>query len=179
MKTCSRCKQVLDFDAYYTDASKKDGRSSRCISCLKDSHRQYYEQNKNQLASYAKKIYHQNREKIRERRKELRQLNPEKKREEARRNYCPKKNKLRGWKQAGIVGMTLEKYQQLLDQQNYSCAICNTHESKFKKALSLDHDHSTGKARGLLCDNCNRALGYLKESETIVNNLLTYIRCHK
>ena len=54
-----------------------------------------------------------------------------------------------------------------------------THASNFKKALGVDHNHSTGKVRGLLCTNCNRALGYLKESEESVINLLNYIKCHK
>lgn len=44
----------------------------------------------------------------------------------------------------------------MLVNQNYVCAICLLGPSGKKKHLSIDHDHKTGKVRGLLCDNCNR-----------------------
>jgi len=179
MKTCTRCKKDLSLDLFYQDLSKKDGKSSRCISCLKESHKDYYERHKTQLNQYAAQSYHKRKNKISLRRKELRANNPEKYKLEAKRNYCPRKSKLQGWKYAGIIGMTHELYDQLLQQQDYACAICKQHQSTFKKALGVDHNHDTGKPRGLLCDNCNRALGYLQESESIINNLLKYLQCYK
>ncbi len=46
--------------------------------------------------------------------------------------------------------------QKLSDAQNQSCAICNKHESEFKKRLAVDHNHRTKKVRGLLCYRCNK-----------------------
>ncbi len=62
--------------------------------------------------------------------------------------------------------VTLEWYNTQLEKQNNSCAICKRHESTFKRRLSLDHDHKTGEARGLLCFFCNkRVVGrHTKES---------------
>lgn len=48
--------------------------------------------------------------------------------------------------------------QKLSDAQGACCAICGKHESHFKKRLAVDHSHSSGKVRGLLCYRCNKFL---------------------
>ncbi len=75
-------------------------------------------------------------------------------------------------------GMTLEEYSTLLEQQNHQCAVCSTPRSLLKRDLSVDHNHSTGKIRGLLCDNCNIALGHLKEDIQRMNNMIQYVEKH-
>ena len=179
MKTCYRCKLDFDLSHFRKDPSKKDGRASYCKNCLKETQRIWYHDNKEQARQTASESYHRRKDKVSARRKELRKLDPEKYRAQARSKYCPLKSKQQGWKYAGIVDMTLERYNSLLEKQNYSCAVCGIHQDSLKKALCVDHNHATGKARGLLCDNCNRALGYLQESETVINNLLNYLVCHK
>ena len=72
-------------------------------------------------------------------------------------------------------GITLDDYEQLLKDQNYRCAICGHHCDKFKNGLGVDHNHKTGETRGLLCVNCNAALGNLKESPRRVLHLLEYM----
>ena len=57
-------------------------------------------------------------------------------------------------------GLTVEAYDVLDRQQNHVCAICHTRQ---KRRLAIDHDHETGIVRGLLCDLCNRGLGYFKD----------------
>lgn len=71
-------------------------------------------------------------------------------------------------------GITLDKYNAILIQQNYCCASCKRHQSSFKKKLAVDHDHLTGKVRGLLCSACNTALGLLKENIETMNSLIVY-----
>ena len=79
-------------------------------------------------------------------------------------------------------GLTLEEYNTKLTEQNGVCASCHKKEVGKNQfgllPLAVDHDHSTGKIRGLLCMRCNRALGMLGDSETIIENLLTYRRKH-
>lgn len=53
-------------------------------------------------------------------------------------------------------GLTLDQYQQLLEKQNYCCAVCLKHQDSFKMKLAVDHDHKTMFIRGLLCNYCNR-----------------------
>lgn len=60
-------------------------------------------------------------------------------------------------------GLTLEKYDEILTSQKNVCAICGRsekEENQFKKLpLAVDHNHITGQVRGLLCGDCNRAIG--------------------
>lgn len=61
------------------------------------------------------------------------------------------------WKVLGI-SITEKERCNLLEKQDHKCAICEKHESTFKRGLAVDHDHLTGKVRGLLCFTCNRYL---------------------
>lgn len=56
-------------------------------------------------------------------------------------------------------GITLEDYNKMFAEQNGCCAMCGRHQSEFKRALAVDHNHITGAVRGLLCMRCNTTLG--------------------
>ena len=71
--------------------------------------------------------------------------------------------------------MTVEKYDSMLKEQNNCCKICSTHESEFNKRLAVDHCHTTGKIRGLLCMACNILLGKAKDNINILNNAIDYL----
>ena|ERR1700677_313284 len=75
-------------------------------------------------------------------------------------------------------GLTIEQFDIMRKQQNYCCAICNINEDKLPKKLHVDHNHDTGKVRGLLCGNCNTALGLLKENLFIMHSMRKYCRKH-
>ena len=74
-------------------------------------------------------------------------------------------------------GVTKEKYQEMLDSQNGVCAVCKTKPDfkTWKKRLSIDHCHVTGRVRGLLCDPCNRGIGMLKDDPSILENAIKYL----
>ena len=69
-----------------------------------------------------------------------------------------------------------EEYELLLEKSKNLCMICSSPPSK--KSLHIDHDHKTGKVRGLLCHGCNTALGLLKEDLSIMKKLIEYIERH-
>ena len=69
-------------------------------------------------------------------------------------------------------GITEEIYNEMLDKQDYSCAICN---QKSEKNLSVDHCHTTGKIRGLLCQNCNVGLGYFNDDKNRMKLAMRYL----
>ena len=73
-------------------------------------------------------------------------------------------------------GITIEDWQAMFEAQLGCCLICGTHQSKLKKRLSIDHNHGTGKVRGLLCNNCNRALGLFGDSVNNIKGALDYLR---
>lgn len=71
-------------------------------------------------------------------------------------------------------GITPEDFKQMFETQQGKCAICNE-EPKTKRGLHVDHDHETGKVRGLLCHGCNVALGSFKDV-TLLNKAIEYLR---
>jgi len=73
-------------------------------------------------------------------------------------------------------GIKLEDYNKMLDEQNHCCKICNSHKDLFKKALCVDHCHSSGKIRSLLCDDCNVGLGRFKDNEELLIKAANYLK---
>ena len=67
-------------------------------------------------------------------------------------------------------GLTREEYQRKHDRQLGKCAICRT-----DRKLFVDHDHSDGSVRGLLCDACNRGLGFFREDPSFLFNAVEYL----
>lgn len=72
--------------------------------------------------------------------------------------------------------LTKEQYEKMLQQQNYCCAICSVNvETQRNKTLVVDHCHSSGKIRGLLCHFCNTALGLFKDDEEVLMKAYNYL----
>ena len=71
-----------------------------------------------------------------------------------------------------IYGITLDDYNKMFAEQNGCCAMCGKHQSEFKQALSVDHNHQTDEIRGLLCFSCNSKLGWYEKNEKTIKNYL-------
>ena len=71
-------------------------------------------------------------------------------------------------------GINADQYEAIAKEQNYLCAICEKAEP-CNRALAVDHCHSTKKVRGLLCDNCNTALGKFKDNVNLLQNAINYL----
>jgi len=75
------------------------------------------------------------------------------------------------------IGITPDDYKKMLEGQNGKCAICGAIESHSKgHRLAVDHDHETGKIRGLLCHNCNVGLGNFKDSPDLIRSAIEYLK---
>ena len=79
-------------------------------------------------------------------------------------------------------GLSVEDYTAMLESQGGVCAICKQPETTIRagkvQALAVDHCHTTGKIRGLLCNSCNRALGKFKDDVSIVKSAVAYLEEH-
>ena len=77
-------------------------------------------------------------------------------------------------------GLTEDTYQQMLQDQNSLCYICNEPETGYSrskvKQLSVDHCHKTGKVRKLLCDRCNRGLGHFQDNVLLMEKAVRYLK---
>lgn len=80
--------------------------------------------------------------------------------------------------------LTLRQYEDILVSQNGVCAICENPETTMKgsppqlQRLSVDHDHASGKVRGLLCNNCNRVLGHAHDDIGKLEKSIRYLERH-
>lgn len=75
-----------------------------------------------------------------------------------------------------MYGITVEDYNRLLGEQRGLCAICMQPETRpNRERLCIDHCHKTGKIRGLLCQKCNSALGYMKDDPATLQRAITYL----
>jgi len=76
-------------------------------------------------------------------------------------------------------GITEEQYEVLKVAQSNRCRICWQKETKVKREqvceLAIDHNHETGEVRGLLCDSCNRGLGFLKDDANLLREGANYL----
>ena len=85
-------------------------------------------------------------------------------------------DKRRNWMLTQKYGLTLVQYAQMLADQNGGCAICTRKPGA--RPLHVDHCHTTGAVRGLLCHQCNWYLGTLEGGPKVFTNLLTYMEKH-
>lgn len=150
-------------DEYYPHPHTVDKLQTWCKSCASDKNKKHREKYPDKERARQKAIHVK------------RKTDPEL-REKRRRDYLRLKFK-----------MTLEEYNEKLNEQNGVCAICR---QKCFKRLSVDHDHvccpygrnkkSCGKCvRGLLCSKCNHALGLFNDSRYILTQAIEYLDKYK
>lgn len=79
-----------------------------------------------------------------------------------------------------VYGITLDQYEEMLASQDDKCAICikPIGYAEGPAKAHLDHNHTTGAIRQILCVCCNKGIGYLQEDERILENAIAYLRKH-
>ena len=154
------CKTNKSLSEFYEDARRKDGYWPSCKPCT--------------LASRARSN------------KRVKERDPDgwRKRQRAYQNaykarhpervkaYYHKRNVVKKF------GLTPEQYSALLSAQGGVCVICGTPPTE-KRRLAVDHDHATGKVRGLLCGRCNLTIGALEEDTKLLDRAKAYLLEHR
>ncbi len=150
-KACKKCRNTLRYTSM-----------TGCVNCTKENSIKRFENGD------VKEWIQKNREKVNaSNRKRYNLLSLEEKRKRNRKQ------------QISLYGLTVEQYDDILIQQNCVCAICGKPEkSSSKGVLSIDHDHTTGKVRGLLCDTCNSGLGHFYDSIDLLQGAMLYLKQH-
>lgn len=148
-KYCSKCKTTQPLTNFTKDRQAKDGYCHRCRDCSRRACRESYWRNRKNRLAYNKKYHKEN-------------------------PHVDRRNNL-----FRHYGITLEQYNRLLLQQKGQCVICNEKprgNTRKTQNLYVDHDHTTGEIRGLLCPCCNSALGLVKEDVTILRRMIIYLQ---
>lgn len=128
-------------------AHKRHGFQSHCKKCGNELSKAYYRKNRKARLEYARSARRTDPDRFAKASRNAR----------IRREY----------------GMEPEDFDRLVESQNGACAICSTVPEKW---LCVDHSHTTGEVRGLLCDHCNRGLGFLKDDPNLLRNALAYLQ---
>lgn len=160
-KQCKKCGAVRPLDDFYRDANALDGHRPECIPCARAIRRAWYERNREKAIADVKRWQAGNRERHLATQR-VRRSRPEVKRRE-RAGYLKR-----------TFGITLDEYDALLAAQGGGCAICNRPPNE-TISLHVDHDHTTGRTRGILCVRCNNALGLLQEDARLFAAAVTYL----
>jgi Autographiviridae endonuclease VII len=151
MKCCFKCKQEKPLSAFSPTSSYQGEKCYRadCKAC-------------NAAAARKRREDPSKREREKASLQKWRKNNPEKvKAQRRKRNY----------------GITQEQFDALIASQQNACAICRVGFSQSKiNCPHVDHNHFTGKVRGLLCHNCNALLGHSKEDQNRLSAAIEYLQ---
>lgn len=153
--------------------------------------KKYREANKEVINRISKKWYEtkskeyreKNRDRLNAHSREYNKANREQCRESCRRYQEKNKDKLSLIAleaRVKLYGLTLDEYEAYLKQQDNCCAICGTPfaNTNRKTRPHIDHCHSSGEVRGLLCSRCNLAIGLLEDSQDNLQRAIDYLGCN-
>jgi hypothetical protein len=153
LKKCTKCKVLKNHIFFHKKTQTKDGLNTVCKECWNASNKEWRKNN----PTFGMKNY-----------RSWVQENPVKYKETTRK---------KGLRQ---YGLSIEDWEDIFNKQNGVCAICNLPETVIdkgtKRRLAVDHCHSTGKIRGLLCTKCNKGIGLLNDSPEILDKASAYLR---
>jgi len=144
-RVCRKCKRTLHVSHFYKSTRTKDGLDTHCKDCQK---------------SYVVAWQRKNKDKFNNYQREWRDANKERTAEIAKYSRIFRK-----------YGITREEYDSLMEQTH--CTICNADLADRKPAL--DHCHTTGAIRGVLCNQCNVGLGFFQDSPEILKKAADYL----
>lgn len=75
-----------------------------------------------------------------------------------------------------VYGITVEEAQARLEAQEFKCAICLVHlDTELSRHTQIDHDHKTGRVRGIVCVRCNLAIGWIEDDPTRAQRIVEYL----
>lgn len=155
MKSCTLCLEEKPLSEYSKAKNGLFGRTSRCKPCVSQI----------RLDKRAKRTPDEiERDTLRQR-------------ENAKRSYYNKPPGTRTQKDRvlrDLYGITLEQYEEMERSQGYVCFICSNPCSSGRR-LSVDHNHTTGEVRALLCMSCNRGIGNLGDSSELLRLAADYL----
>lgn len=153
-KTCIKCGETKALQDFVADPRRPDHHRSSCKACKKLYDKAYYVTERG-AASLAKAA-----------------VKAAAKKADAKKQGLPSEvREQQFWTKYRI---TIQDYDALLAAQVGVCAICHQ-MPRSKHGLLVDHNHSTGQVRGLLCNPCNTAIGLLQDKAELMESAITYI----
>lgn len=159
-RTCTKCSEEKQLTQFYKKVGGRDGLTAHCKECLCKKSSERYHQDPQKAQESSKNYARRNSDKVNAKNRAWCKANPS-----VTRDYSLRK----------AYGITLEDYNKMFSEQNGCCAICKRHQSEFKRPLFVDHCHSTGRVRGLLCSGCNSGIGMFEDSKEFLQSAIGYL----
>ena len=159
-KACTVCRETKPLSAFHKDKTQKDGHRGCCGKCACARQRVYRKANAEKNRAACRAWYHANTEYARAQARAWYEAHPGQRRA--------------NWLQR-IYGLSVTDYAEILKAQEGRCAICGRTAEEEGKRLAVDHDHDTGEVRGLLCGNCNHAIGKFKHDPELLYGAIAYL----
>jgi len=163
MKSCSKCKIEKPLIEFSKNSQQKSGLNPSCKLCK----------------SLVKKVYYQNNKAdIKEKASLWVKNNPEK-REVIKKRYTSKPSSKENYWKNSIwykFKLTPEDYTSILNSQCGVCYLCDKTPEENGKRLGVDHCHTTGDIRGILCDSCNTGLGMFFDNTEVLQKAIGYLQ---
>lgn len=156
MQKCTLCHLNKPLSEFRKQSDKKDGHQSACKDCAKVKDKEYSDKEKNKFRA---RIYRKTHK------KHISELR--------RNRYLKTLEKHKDQQLKRAFGISLVDYNKMLEKQHGKCKICLKPE--INRQLSVDHDHKTGKVRGLLCNHCNRGLGSFYDNTEMLKAAIKYL----
>ena len=161
MKRCKLCGEDKPLDDFYGSKLGRDGVRPECKVCNLAARKAKYAADPEPYIARVKKWQQENPERLNAYRREYRRR-PDRKRADRDAHLRRK------------FGIGIDDYERMLSEQSSGCAICRAPGPE-EGSLHVDHDHVTGRVRGLLCVSCNNALGAFRESFDIFQAAADYL----
>lgn len=156
MKTCCKCNKAKNDNQFQKHKRTRDGLDCWCKECRHEYQKEYRSKPeiKLKLKIYIKDYMQGYRKKSN--------------------NSKIEREKRKGYRLIARYGITYDEKELILTEQNHLCAICG---KRLKDSINsyVDHDHKTGKIRGILCNNCNSVLGFSNDDKSILFWAIEYL----
>jgi len=195
-KVCTRCGKEKEIIEFYIKSGSDTERRASCIECYSVASQLYRQKNKEKEVS-RHKIYRQKNIKVLQQKRrdhyqtakgEAKQYR-EKNKEKIKQYFIDNKERFLEYKSdynwayriKKEYGIYPEQFYEMSDKQGGVCAICGREETESYNStvrtgrLCIDHNHETGKLRGLLCMRCNRAMGMFQDNSILLRKASEYL----
>lgn len=161
MKACRICARKKLLSDFHRASGMRDGHRSECKECTREIRRRYYANHRDESIARVERWRRENPKKFEAWKKRNREENRDRIRVSNRRGHLRRK-----------YGISLEDFDFLVVAQAGRCALCDRHDGH---GLHVDHDHTSGRVRGLLCGKCNKAIGLLDEDPRLFAAAVGYL----
>lgn len=154
MKKCASCELEKEETLFHRKKGTRDGLHNYCKECTAQKNKEWVVNNKERHKASCSSWYKNNKDKAKQRSTE--------------------------WHYMTYYGISYSDFRSLAQDQDNKCKLCGIELSfsnhKKQNGAVLDHCHTTGKIRGVLCSGCNKGLGHFKDNIELFNKAILYLK---